>query len=242
MTPAPRTQDARRTPTACCTDTSRLSPAVGDHPAGDLAEGGGDGPRLRSRSTTRTIISRWLDRWRRERGLSSRDARPPIVRRSIRWSWPRWSPLGDDWARWGIALLHLGLGAGTVWMTAAAAERFGLSRSRTMAAAFVVACDPVLIWQGRSVMTETPAAFLVAATLAALASWGYPRSRPGWFVVRSRGAMPAQHPRRDRPDDPGQPGCQAGRPAAAAHPERLPGPDGRPHASALDDPEPRRLR
>ncbi len=79
---------------------------------------------------------------------------------------------GDDWTRWGIALLHLGLAVGTVWMTAVAAERFGLSRSRTMAAAFVVACDPVLIGQGRSVMTETPAAFLVAATLAALAQGG----------------------------------------------------------------------
>ena len=78
----------------------------------------------------------------------------------------------DDWARWGIALLHLGLGAGTVWMTATAAERFGLSRGRTMAAALVVACDPVLIWQSRSVMTETPAAFLVAATLAALSYEG----------------------------------------------------------------------
>jgi 4-amino-4-deoxy-L-arabinose transferase-like glycosyltransferase len=76
------------------------------------------------------------------------------------------------WERWGIAALHLGLGAGTVWMTAAAASGFGLSRRRAMAAAFIAACDPVLAWQARSVMTETPAAFLVAATLAGLARGG----------------------------------------------------------------------
>ncbi len=78
----------------------------------------------------------------------------------------------DEWLPWGIALLHLGLGAGTVALTAVAAERFGLSRTRAMAAALIVACDPVLIVQSRSVMTETPAAFLVAATLAGLASGG----------------------------------------------------------------------
>ena len=41
-----------------------------------------------------------------------------------------------------------------------------------MAAALVVALDPVLVWQSRSVMTETPAAFLVAATLAAVTVGG----------------------------------------------------------------------
>jgi hypothetical protein len=78
----------------------------------------------------------------------------------------------DEWIPWGIALLHLGLGAGTVGLTAVAAQRFGLSRTRAMAAALIVACDPVLIVQCRSVMTETPAAFLVAAILAGLASGG----------------------------------------------------------------------
>ncbi len=76
------------------------------------------------------------------------------------------------WAYWGIGALHLGLGAGTVAMTAAAATRFGLSRRRAMVAAMVVACDPVLLWQSRSVMTETPAAFLVAAMLAGLSLGG----------------------------------------------------------------------
>jgi len=69
--------------------------------------------------------------------------------------------------------LHLGLGAGTVWLTAAAAKGSGLSRGQGIIAALVTACDPVLVWQSRSVMTETPAAFLTAASLAALC-------RPGW--------------------------------------------------------------
>jgi 4-amino-4-deoxy-L-arabinose transferase-like glycosyltransferase len=76
------------------------------------------------------------------------------------------------WQPWGIAALHLGLGAGTVWLTASAAIGFGLSQRRAMAAAFIVACDPVLAWQGRSVMTETPAAFLVALAMAGLARRG----------------------------------------------------------------------
>jgi hypothetical protein len=73
------------------------------------------------------------------------------------------------WERPGIILLHLGLGAGAIWLTSAATRGFGLSPPRGLAAAFVVACDPVLVWQCRSVMTETPAAFLMAATLAGLA-------------------------------------------------------------------------
>jgi 4-amino-4-deoxy-L-arabinose transferase-like glycosyltransferase len=76
------------------------------------------------------------------------------------------------WQAWGIGLLHLGLGAGTVWMTASAAGGFGWSRRRAMAAALIAACDPVLAWQSRSVMTETPAAFLVAASLAGLGRGG----------------------------------------------------------------------
>jgi hypothetical protein len=73
----------------------------------------------------------------------------------------------------GAALLHVALGAGTVWLTAVAAKGSGLSPGRVAAAALVTACDPVLIWQCRSVMTETPAAFLVAVTLAGLGV-------PGW--------------------------------------------------------------
>jgi Dolichyl-phosphate-mannose-protein mannosyltransferase len=69
---------------------------------------------------------------------------------------------------WGVALLHISLGAGTVLLTAIAARGSGLSERRALIAGFLVACDPVLISQVRSVMTETPTAFLVAATLAAL--------------------------------------------------------------------------
>jgi hypothetical protein len=81
--------------------------------------------------------------------------------------------LPGDWVNWAIGALHLVLGAGTVWMTAAAARGFGLAPLRAMAAASVAACDPVLVWQCRSVMTETPAAFLLAATLAAISLGGW---------------------------------------------------------------------
>jgi 4-amino-4-deoxy-L-arabinose transferase-like glycosyltransferase len=69
--------------------------------------------------------------------------------------------------------LHLVLGVGTVSLTALAARRWGLSSARGLAAAAIVACDPVLVVQARAVMTETLAAFLLAAALAALAepSW-----------------------------------------------------------------------
>jgi hypothetical protein len=80
---------------------------------------------------------------------------------------------GGDPSVLGIALLHLALGAGTVWLTAAAAKGSGLSRGQVTIAALVAACDPVLVWQSRSIMTETPAACLIAASLAALC-------RPGW--------------------------------------------------------------
>jgi 4-amino-4-deoxy-L-arabinose transferase-like glycosyltransferase len=80
--------------------------------------------------------------------------------------------LVGGWERQGIVLLHLGLGVGAIWLTSAAARGFGLSPARELAAALVVACDPVLVWQCRSVMTETPAAFLTAATLAGLARGG----------------------------------------------------------------------
>jgi 4-amino-4-deoxy-L-arabinose transferase-like glycosyltransferase len=80
--------------------------------------------------------------------------------------------LGNQFV-WGIALLHLGLGAGTIWLTAVAAKGSGLSPARSTLAALVIACDPVLVWQARSVMTETPTAFFLAAALAALPCRGW---------------------------------------------------------------------
>jgi 4-amino-4-deoxy-L-arabinose transferase-like glycosyltransferase len=80
-----------------------------------------------------------------------------------------------------IALLHLALGAGTVWLTATAARGSGLSAGRAHLAAFIVACDPVLVWQSRTVMTETPTAFLLALGFAGLC-------RPAWWGPVSGGA------------------------------------------------------
>jgi hypothetical protein len=72
----------------------------------------------------------------------------------------------------GVAALHLILGAGTVVLTAHAARGWGLSSGRVLAAAFVTACDPVLVWQSRFVMTETLGAFLLAVALALIARPG----------------------------------------------------------------------
>jgi 4-amino-4-deoxy-L-arabinose transferase-like glycosyltransferase len=74
---------------------------------------------------------------------------------------------------WAIALFHLALGAATVSLTAVAARTLGLGEGRVLAAAALVACDPVLLWQSRFVMTETLGAFLVALALAQL-------GLPGW--------------------------------------------------------------
>ena len=77
-----------------------------------------------------------------------------------------------------IGLLHLALGAGTVALVADSARRWGLIRSAVGLAAMVAAVDPVLVAQSRSIMTETLAAFLVAATLWALTLQG--RSGAWW--------------------------------------------------------------
>lgn len=74
--------------------------------------------------------------------------------------------LGDRIDR-GIAGLHILLGAGTVTLTGLTARRLGFTDNRALIAALLVACDPTLVWLARSVMTETLAAFLVAASLAA---------------------------------------------------------------------------
>jgi hypothetical protein len=69
---------------------------------------------------------------------------------------------------WGLGGLHLALGVGTILLVERAARQLGLTPARCLVAAAVVAFDPVLAAQCRSVMTETLAAFLVAATLAAV--------------------------------------------------------------------------
>ncbi len=76
--------------------------------------------------------------------------------------------LDRRWLPFGVGGLHLALGAGTVILVGWTARRWGLSTARGLAAAAIAAFDPVLVVQSRAVMTETPAAFLVAASLAAL--------------------------------------------------------------------------
>jgi 4-amino-4-deoxy-L-arabinose transferase-like glycosyltransferase len=68
---------------------------------------------------------------------------------------------------YGIAALHVALGLGTVALTYLTARRWGYSSTRSTLAAAIVALDPVALVQSRVVMTETLAAFLVAACLAA---------------------------------------------------------------------------
>jgi len=94
---------------------------------------------------------------------------------------PLVAALGDR-VDYGVGVLHLALGAGTVVLTWSAARRWGLPPGAAVVAATVVACDPVLVAQGRSVMTETLAAFLTAATLSALA-------RPGLTGVTLGGVL-----------------------------------------------------
>ena len=62
---------------------------------------------------------------------------------------------------------HLGLGAVTISLVAAAARRWNLPRWACWGAVMIVACDPVLVVQARSLMTET-----LAACLLAIAIWG----------------------------------------------------------------------
>ncbi|MDR3618564.1 MAG: dolichyl-phosphate-mannose-protein mannosyltransferase [Paludisphaera borealis] len=71
-----------------------------------------------------------------------------------------------------VAGLHLLLGAATAGLTFRTAERLGVGTMRATAAGLIVACDPVLVWQARFVMTETLAAFLLVAALAEFARGG----------------------------------------------------------------------
>lgn len=84
---------------------------------------------------------------------------------------PLVAALGDRLA-WGVAALHLALGGATVVLTAIAARRWGLAPGRALLAGAIVAFDPVLLAQGRAVMTETLAAWLVSATLVLVGQGG----------------------------------------------------------------------
>jgi hypothetical protein len=74
------------------------------------------------------------------------------------------APLGA-----AVGGLHAVVGAATVLLTGLTARRWGLGPGPALAAAIVVAFDPVLVAQSRMVMTETLTALLLSASLAALA-------------------------------------------------------------------------
>ncbi len=78
-------------------------------------------------------------------------------------------------SRIALGLLHVSLGAVTALATLWLGRRWGLGRWSALAAA-LTACDPILLHQSTLVMTETLAAALVCAALAAL-TWT--EARPG---------------------------------------------------------------
>lgn len=70
-------------------------------------------------------------------------------------------------ARVAIGCLHVALGVATVALSYRLARRLGLG-DWALAAAALVAVDPILLAQSSQVMTETPATFLVAVALLLL--------------------------------------------------------------------------
>ena len=74
--------------------------------------------------------------------------------------------------------LNAVLGMGTVLLSALAAQRYGFRRLQILWVSSLVAFDPILVVQARSVMTESLAAFLIALLLAVLAGSG--KRAPLW--------------------------------------------------------------
>ena len=66
-----------------------------------------------------------------------------------------------------IGWLHLALGLATVWLTCVVGRKWGLGRL-SLAAAALVACDPILLNQSTQIMTETLATFLAVLGLFCL--------------------------------------------------------------------------
>jgi hypothetical protein len=95
----------------------------------------------------------------------------------------------ENWVKGSVIALHVLLGAATVGATVLAAHRWGLSRTQVLPSAGIVAFDPVLVVQAGSVMTETLAAFLVAASLAALADTRNWRAVTVGGVILGLGAL-----------------------------------------------------
>jgi hypothetical protein len=81
---------------------------------------------------------------------------------------------GPEPRAWALGL-NVVLGGLTVALAGLAAWRWNYPRRAILAAMILVAFDPVLVSQGRAVMTETLAAGLVAGTLAAIGRTAPPR-------------------------------------------------------------------
>jgi 4-amino-4-deoxy-L-arabinose transferase-like glycosyltransferase len=73
-----------------------------------------------------------------------------------------------DYSRAAIGVLHLLFGLGTVGLVLLLGRWLGLGSRGAALAGLLVACDPILLSQSTQVMTETPAAFLATAGLAAV--------------------------------------------------------------------------
>jgi len=73
----------------------------------------------------------------------------------------------EEFARLATGALHVLLGVGTVWLVWRIGWTCGLGCWAAWAA-LLVACDPILLGQSAAVMSETPAAFLVALALLLL--------------------------------------------------------------------------
>ena len=71
---------------------------------------------------------------------------------------------------WGRGLLHVFLGTGTVWLTYVLGRRLALGGGMALAAAALVAVDPLLLRYTTFPMTETLVTFLATALLVAVAS------------------------------------------------------------------------
>jgi hypothetical protein len=131
----------------------------------------------------------------------------PIVLAPLVW-------IEGDRPRVGLTLLHLALGAVSAALAVVAARRLGASPRRALIAGLIVACDPVLAWQAKSVMTETLTAFLAALAMAlaagrrplaaggalGLACLGRPSTLPGAALVVLAAAVfgPGDRPERWR--------------------------------------------
>ena len=104
--------------------------------------------------------------------------------------------------RLGHRALHLGLGAGTVWLTAVAAKGSGLSPARSTLAALVIACDPVLVWQSPLGDDRDAHGLLSGRGPGRAGVPGMVGASAGWSWPGAGLALPAKHARGSRANGP----------------------------------------